>query len=90
MQVKLSPYGEQLLREALARNPGRSPQEILEQALTARAGRDLAGPPDPVWQLLKSMPGVKLPDQWPLQFEQFEPIQVEGEPVSEQLIRERR
>jgi hypothetical protein len=81
---------EGLLREALARNPRRSPEEILEQALTERAGREQGGPNDPVWQRLNSMPGVKLPDRWPPHFEVFEPIHVEGEPVSEQLIRERR
>ena len=90
MQVTLTAHAEELLREALARNPGRSPEEILEQALAERAGSDLGGPPDPVWQPLKSIPGVKLPDHWPPCFEKFEPLNVEGEPVSEQLIRERR
>jgi hypothetical protein len=39
---------------------------------------------------MKSVPGIKLPDHWPPRFEKFEPLRVEGEPVSEQLIRERR
>jgi hypothetical protein len=90
MQITLTPHGEELLREALARNPGRSAEEILEQALAERAGRDLAGPPDPVRERLKSIPGVQLPYHWPPRFEKFEPLRVEGEPVSEQLIRERR
>ena len=38
MQVTLTARAEELLREALARNPGRSPEEILEQALAERAG----------------------------------------------------
>jgi hypothetical protein len=90
MQVGLTARAEELLREALASNPGRSPEEILEQALAERAGRNLTGPPDPIWQRLKSVPGIKLPDHWPPHFEKFEPLRVEGEPVSEQLIRERR
>jgi hypothetical protein len=90
MQVNLTPYGEQLLREALAHNPGRSPEEILEQALAQRVAHHLPSPPDPVWLRLNSMPGVKLPDHWPPQFENFEPVKLEGESVSEQLIRERR
>lgn len=36
MQVTLTPHAEELLREALARNPGQSPGEIVEQALAAR------------------------------------------------------
>jgi len=90
MQVNLTARAEELLREALARNPGRSPEEILEQALAERAASALSSPPDPVWQRLKSIPGVKLPDHWPPRFEKFEPLRVEDEPVSEQLIRERR
>ena len=43
---------------------------------------------DAMRRRLKALPGVKLPDQWPPTFAAFEPIQVEGEPVSEQLIRE--
>lgn len=90
MQVTLTPYGEQLLREALARHPDRSPEDILEEALADRVGRDPAGPPDPVWQRLRGIPGVQLPEHWPPIFEKFEPLSVEGGPVSEQLVRERR
>jgi hypothetical protein len=39
---------------------------------------------------LRGVPGIHLPEHWPPEFEEFEPIKVEGEPVSEQLIRERR
>jgi hypothetical protein len=90
MQVNLTTRAEELLREALARHPGSSPEEILEQALAELAGRELSVPPGPVWQRLKTIPGVKLPDHWPPRFEKFEPLRVEGEPVSEQLVRERR
>ena len=45
---------------------------------------------DPLRKRLRSIPGIKLPDQWPPRFERFEPLEVEGEPPSEQLIRERR
>ena len=88
MQVTLTPHAEELLREALARHPGQSPAEILEEALAGRVDRGAAS--DPVWERLRMIPGVKLPDHWPPQFENFEPLHVEGEPVSEQLIRERR
>ena len=90
MQVNLTPHAEELLRDALARNPSRSPEQILEQALAEQAGREAIGPPDQVWECLKSIPGIKLPDHWPPRFEKFEPLSVEGEPLSEQLIRERR
>jgi hypothetical protein len=91
MQVTLTPHGEELLRQALARNPGSSPQEILEQALAERLAHEGASAQaDPVWERLKMIPGVKLPDHWPPRFEKFEPLRVEGEPLSEQLIRERR
>lgn len=90
MQVTLTPHAEELLRNALTRNPSRSPEQILEQALAEQANRDPADSPDPVWECLKSIPGVRLPDHLPPQFQDFEPIHVEGEPISEQLIRERR
>jgi hypothetical protein len=91
MQVNLTPHAEELSREALARNPGRTPDEILEQALAESMAHEAASAPaDPVWERLRMIPGVKLPDRWPPQFEKFEPLRVEGEPVSEQLIRERR
>jgi hypothetical protein len=90
MQVNLTPHAEELLRDALARDPSRSPEQILERALAEQAGREAAGLSDPVWECLKSIPGIKLPDHWPPRFEKFEPLLLEGEPVSEQLIRERR
>ncbi len=91
MQVTLTPHAEQLLREALARHPGQSPAEILEHALAERR-TDTAAPAaaDPVWERLKSLPGVKLPRHWPPRFKPVEPLQVEGELPSERLIRERR
>jgi hypothetical protein len=90
MQVTLTTHAEELLRNAIARNPERSPEEILEHALAEQARRDPGPSPDPVWERLKAIPGLKVPDHWPPHFEKFEPIKVEGEPVSEQLIRERR
>lgn len=89
MQVTLTPHAEELLRQALARHPGRSPEELLEQLLD-QGSRQSSEPVDPVWQCLQSIPGVRLPEHWPPRFETFEPIPVEGELVSEQLIRERR
>lgn len=39
---------------------------------------------------LATIPGVRMPAHWPPQFPDFEPMPYEGEPPSEQLIRERR
>ncbi len=90
MQVTLTPHGEDLLRKALARNSGRSPAEILEQALAERVEPEVSASGDPVWERLKRIPGVKLPAHWPPRFEPVEPLKVEGEMPSERLIRERR
>ena len=46
--------------------------------------------PDPIRECLKTIPGVKLPAHWPQRFKRVEPLKVEGELVSERLIRERR
>src|SRR5437763_397156 len=43
MQVTLTPHGEELLRDQLARNAGSSPEEILERALEALAEQQPAG-----------------------------------------------
>ncbi len=40
--------------------------------------------------VLKEVAGFRLPAHWPPQFPDFEPLPYEGEPPSEQLIRERR
>jgi hypothetical protein len=44
MQITLTPHAEELLRSLLARQPGRSPAEIVEQAL---AGIDHEVAPSP-------------------------------------------
>lgn len=91
MQVTLTPHGEELLREALARNPGRSPEEVIEQALAERTTRRVASTQaDLVWERLKNIPGARLPHHWPSRFKVVEPLKVEGELPSERLIRERR
>ena len=38
----------------------------------------------------KSIRGLRVPEEWPPDYGEFEAVRVEGEPVSEQLIRERR
>jgi hypothetical protein len=83
MQVTLTSHGEALLREALARHPGQSAAEILDPASAERIVPGAPGPPGPVHERLKVIPGVKLPDHWPPRFDKFEPLRVEGEPVSE-------
>jgi hypothetical protein len=45
---------------------------------------------DAVRSTLASIPGLRMPAHWPPQFSDFEPLPFEGEPPSEQLIRERR
>ncbi len=41
--------------------------------------------------ILRGIPGLRMPDHWPPQFMEFEPLPVNGEELpSEQLIRERR
>ena len=42
MQVTLTPHAEELLRDALARHPGQSPAQILEEALAERVERQAA------------------------------------------------
>jgi len=78
----------------MTRTPGRSAEEILEQALLEQAGRAHAPADaresDPVWQALSKIPGIGMPEHWPPEFQRHEKLKVEGEPVSEQLIRERR
>ena len=91
MQVTLTPYAAELLCSAIAQHPAQSASEILEQALAERVERESAvAPSNLVWERLKTMPGVTLPDHWPPRFDKFEPLLVKGEPLSEQLIRERR
>jgi hypothetical protein len=45
---------------------------------------------DALRSALASIPGLRRPAQWPPQFPDVEPMPYEGEPPSEQLIRERR
>jgi N-formylglutamate amidohydrolase len=42
MQVTLTSHAEDLLRDALARHPGQSPAQILEEALVERVERETA------------------------------------------------
>ena len=91
MQVDLTPQAEQLLRDALARSPGSSAAEILEQALADRLMRKTdAAPNDSLREWLKSLPGVKLPAHWPPRFKPVESLKVEGEMPSQRLVQERR
>lgn len=40
--------------------------------------------------VLRDVPGLRMPEHWPPRYLEVEPLTVQGEPVSEQLIRERR
>jgi hypothetical protein len=42
MQVTLTPQAEQALRQELSRSPGREPAQIVEEALTELAQRQVA------------------------------------------------
>lgn len=88
MQVTLTPQAEQLLRDAMVRNPGSTAGEILEQALAGRRKSDSAN--DSLRERLKSLSGIKMPAHWPPEFKSVEPLKVEGELPSERLVRERR
>jgi hypothetical protein len=91
MQVTLTPQAEQLLRDALARNPGSSAAEILEQALAGHLPQtNDAAENHSIQERLKSLPGVKLPAHWPPRFRPVESLKVEGELPSQRLVRERR
>jgi len=91
MQVTLTAQAEQLLRDALARNPGSSAAEILEQALAGRLRlMGEATPTNSPLEQLKGLSGVKLPAHWPPRFNPVEPLHVEGELPSQRLVRERR
>ena len=67
MQVHLTRHAEELLRDALARDPSRLSEEIIERAL--EAGRDLGPSPEKVRECLKSIQGVWVPDDWPGAFD---------------------
>ena len=91
MQVSLTPNAEHILRDALAQHPGQSAENLVEQALAQQFGGVPAQSSGAFLERLKNIPGVRLPEHWPPRFTHFEPVTVEGhEPVSEQLIRERR
>lgn len=38
----------------------------------------------------RSIPDLRVPEEWPPDYGDFEPVKLDGEPVSERLIRERR
>ena len=59
MQITLTPHAEELLRSLLARQPGRSPAEIVEQALV---GIEHQAAPSP----------VRLPEPKRLSHEEFQ------------------
>ena len=64
MQVTLSPHGEQLLRDQLARRVGSSPEEVLERALEKLEGQEPAEhkrtPAEAVAHIRESRKGVIL------------------------------
>jgi hypothetical protein len=64
MQVTLTPHGEELLKNQLARNAGRSPEEILERALEKLAEEPAAErkktPAEAVAHIRESRKGITL------------------------------
>lgn len=73
-------------REELSRVIGQLSQDQLEEVMKV-VQELLTG--DQL-EKLRRTPGVLVPAQWPSRFPKVEKLVVEGEPVSEQLIRERR
>jgi hypothetical protein len=69
MEVTLTPNGEELLRAALARHPGQSPTEVVEQALAERIEREAATEPSAGPQAKKLTPEEF--DSWLAEFTQF-------------------
>jgi hypothetical protein len=64
--------------------------ELPEEQLSAAAAALMQLRQDALRSTLASIPGLRMPAHWPPQFSDFEPLPFEGEPPSEQLIRERR
>lgn len=74
------------LRQDLHRLIDRLPDQQLEKITSVV--REVS---ESSWiEILRTIPGARVPAHWPPQFEPFEPIPFEGEPPSERLIRERR
>jgi len=69
MEVPLTPNGEGLLRAVLARHPGRSPTEVVEQALAERIEREAASELPAMPQPKKLSPEEF--DSWLAEFTQF-------------------
>jgi hypothetical protein len=63
------------------------PQNLqVQETAEARRAREQ----EELLAVLRTIPGLRVPDHWPPRFADFEPMSFEGEPPSEQLIRERR
>jgi DNA-binding MarR family transcriptional regulator len=66
MTVTLTPHGEELLRAALNREPGRAAEEVLEKALESLSGREPLTPVqkktvvDAIAHIRESRQGVRL------------------------------
>jgi Arc/MetJ-type ribon-helix-helix transcriptional regulator len=67
--IRLTPHGEELLQEQLARGPYRSPEEVIERALETLAQRESApfhlgpsakSPTEAVADILELRKGVRL------------------------------
>jgi hypothetical protein len=67
----------------------RLPEGDLDRVMLAMANM-VEPAQDPVLEYLKTVPGIEVPEEWPPDFPRVDPITVEGEAVSVQLVRERR
>ncbi len=70
MEIILTPHGEGLLRAALTRHPGRSPAEIVEQALAERIEREAVTEPSAGLPQPKKLTPEEF-DNWLAAFTQF-------------------
>ena len=64
--------------------------ELPEEQVAAAAAALAELQRDALRSTLSSIPGLHVPDHWPARFPEFEPLPFDGEPPSEQLVRERR
>ena len=87
MQIILTPNGERLLRAALARRPGQSPAEIVEQALAERIERESAIEPSAGPAQAKKLTAEEF-DNWLDAFTQFSDKipQMPGETFRREMI----
>ncbi|MGI8742904.1 MAG: ribbon-helix-helix domain-containing protein [Bryobacteraceae bacterium] len=91
MNVSLSAEAAEVINEKLQNGEFRSAEEVVDEALRVlRDSKDPLQQKQTAAQFFVGLKGVRPPAHWPPQFGDFEPLAVEGELPSRQLINERR